>query len=474
MNAAASSLRAFGSLFWTAIAVELLHCLASYTMNAYLIVYLSRDLGFGDLRAGTLTGWLWFMGYLLPILVGALADRYGFRRVLSLSLVVLVGGYLAASRVTAYPTMVIALLLIALGGAAMKPVIAGTVKAVTSDRTRSLGFSVYYMMINVGSLAAPFLANYVRLSTGRPSFIFLACTAVETLALLLVLGFFHPPPALTPPPYRSLGRLLMETAGVLGNGRAYVTGLGAAAVLWAGQRWGLPLEDRLGLLLIWLALHFGLDGALKSRLPLPSLLRRIPPQRLGDGRFVLFLLLFSGVWALYSQIWTNIPLFILRMDPSMKNRIEWFQAVDPVLIVSFQVLMAKATARLRPLTAMVTGILVAAAAVSTVHLFGTTLGAWAVGLSLAIWAFGEMMFSPRMVEYVSVVAPADKLALYLGYGFLPLAVGFGAGPALGARLVRLFEEWGKPAGVWYAFGLWGALNALALYVYDRSLGRSGP
>ncbi|MGC8763785.1 MAG: MFS transporter [Acidobacteriota bacterium] len=474
MSRPGAALRAFGPLFWTAIAVELLHCLASYTMNAYLIVYLSRDLNFGDLRAGDLAGLLWFMGYFLPILIGALADRYGFRQVLSLSLGILVGGYLLASRVTAYPSMVAALLLIAAGGAAMKPVIAGTVKAVTTEATRSMGFSIYYMMINVGSLAAPFLANAVRLSTGRPALIFVACAAVEAAALLLALLFFRDPASLAPPEPRSLLGVLRETTGVLGNGRALLTAAGAAALLWAGGRMGLPPDERLGILLLWLALHFGLDEALRSGLPLPALLRRIPPQRLGDGRFLLFLLLFSGVWAIYSQIWTNIPLFILRTDPSMKSRIEWFQAVDPILIVCFQVLVSKATGRLRPLSAMVGGILVAAAAVSTVPLFGTALGAWAVGLSLAIWAFGEMMFSPRMVEYVSVTAPPDKLALYIGYGFLPLAVGFGAGPALGARLVRLFEAAGNPSGVWYAFGLWGALNAFALYLYDRALGRSGP
>lgn len=474
MSAPPSSLRALGTLFWTAIAVELLHCLASYTMNAYLIVYLSRDLGFGDLRAGGLAGLLWFMGYFLPILVGALADRYGFRKVLSLSLFVLVGGYLLASRVTAYPAMVAALLLIALGGAAMKPVIAGTVKAVTSEETRSLGFSVYYMMINVGSLAAPFLANGVRLSTGRPALIFAACAVVESSALLLTLFFFRDPSTPTPAADRSLTRVLRETVGVLGNGRVFVTALGAGALLWASGRAGLPVEERLGLLLLWFALHFGLDELSRSRRKLPALLRRIPPQRLGDGRFLLFLVLFSGVWALYSQIWTNIPLFILHTDPTLKNRIEWFQAVDPVLIVCFQVLVARATARRRPLTAMVAGVLVAAAAVSTVHLFGTAVGAWAVGLSLAIWAFGEMLFSPRMVEYVSVVAPPDKLALYIGYGFLPLAVGFGVGPALGARLVHLFEAAGRPGYVWYAFGLWGALNALALWLYDRAFGRTGP
>ena len=77
-----------------------------------------------------------------------------------------------------------------------------------------------------------------------------------------------------------------------------------------------------------------------------------------------------------------------------------------------------------------------------------------MGLSLVIWAVGEMMFSPRMVEYVSVIAPKDKLALYIGCGFLPFAIGFGAGPSVGAHLVRYFSErLGHAEWVWYAFDL---------------------
>ncbi len=466
------SLRLFGRTFWTAIGVELLHCMASYTMSAYLIVYLSQDLGFGDLRANSLAGMLWFLGYFLPILIGALADRFGFRETMLASLVVIVLGYALASRVTAYPGMVAALLLIALGGAVMKPVIAGTVKAESTDQTRGLGFSIYYMMINVGSLGAPFLANAVRTGTGKPALIFVACAAVEAAALLLTFAAFRNPSYDPAARAKPLPTVFSEMVQVLGNVRALVTTIGLIAILLLWRRAFLPFDEALGLAAVWVVLNLVLDAHLRARgeAASPSWLA---PQRLGDLRLLLFILIFSGVWALYSQIWTNIPLFIIGLDPSMKAHIELFQAVDPVLIVCFQVLIGKATGRFRPLPTMVAGILIAAAAVSTVHFFGTAFGAWAVALSLAIWAVGEMLFSPRMVEYVSVIAPKEKLALYIGYGFLPLALGFGLGPPVGARLVAFFDAAGRPAWVWYAFGLWAALNAAALWIYDRAFGGEG-
>ena len=465
------AMRQFQGSFWAAIVIELLHCLASYTMNAYLIVYLSQDLGFGDLRASTLAGMLWFLGYFLPILIGALADRYGFRETTVASLVILTAGYILASRVTQYPLMAGALMVIALGGAVMKPVIAGTVKAASTEANRSLGFSIYYMVINVGSALAPFLANGVRLSTGKPALIFVACAVVEAVALVVTFLYFRNLPVDPAARAKSFLTVMGEMVVVLGNARFMVTLAGAAAIWGLRKRWGLEGDALVLALGGWLLLAFLWD------LYGPALARRLgregPPgifdrQRLGDVRLLLFILIFSGVWALYSQIWTNIPLYITALDPAMKARIEYFQAVDPIMIVLFQVVVGKWMGRYRPLPSMVAGILIGAVAVTTVDLLGSNLGAWSVGISLAVWSVGEMMFSPRMVEYVSVIAPKEKLALYIGYGFLPLAIGFGVGPSAGAHLVRFFQAAGRPEGVWIAFGAWGALVAFALYLYDRA------
>ena len=172
----------FKGAFWAAIITELLHCLASYTMLAYLIVYLAKDLGFGEVRGNAMYGAMLFMGYFLPILIGALADRYGFRQTMTASLVIITSGYFLASRMTSYPGMFAALMVIALGGAVMKPVIAGTVKAASSEGNRTLGFSIYYTVINVGSFFGPFLANCREAQDGPRGHVFAACGSVEAAA----------------------------------------------------------------------------------------------------------------------------------------------------------------------------------------------------------------------------------------------------------------------------------------------------
>jgi dipeptide/tripeptide permease len=327
------------------------------------------------------------------------------------------------------------------------------------------------MVINVGSFIGPFLANTVRVSTGQPALIFVACGLVEASALAVALFMFRNLPVAEAAKAKSLGTVLAEMVVVLGNARLMVTLAGLGLIYVVRDAAFLKGQDAWVAAGAWIVLNVLADVYLpiwQGRLGKPFSHPLLQPQRLGDAKLLVFILIFSGVWALYSQIWTNIPLYITSLNPAMKSRIEYFQAVDPIMIVLFQLLVGKWMSRYRALPSMVAGVLISAVAVSTVDLFGGHFGAWAVGLSLAIWAVGEMMFSPRMVEYVSVIAPKDKLALYIGYGFLPFAIGFGLGPSVGAHLVRYFSErLGHAGWVWYAFGIWAVLIALALWVYDK-------
>jgi len=401
LNRLIKTLGLFPGSFWWAIVIELLHCLASYSMMAYLVIYLAKDLRLGEGRANFLMGLMFFMGYFLPIFIGAVADRKGFKETMTVSLLFMSGGYFYASRADSFITILFALMSLSLGGAVMKPVIAGTVKMTSTDETRTVGFSIYYMMINVGSFAAPFLANLIRTKSGHPEYIFVGCAAIEASAFLLSLLLYT-----NPEQPRGAGFSFVRTMG-----------------------------------------------------DIFSVLR--------DYRLMLFIFIFSGVWALYSQIWSNIPLFITALEPAMSERIEWFQAVDPILIILLQVPIGKFMSRFRPIPSMIAGILISMAAVSSVGMLGKIFGAPSIALALAVWAVGEMMFSPRSVEYVSVIAPKEKLALYIGYGFLPLAIGLGAGPTFGTILKSALARAGSEELLWPAFGLFAAVIALLLYLYDR-------
>lgn len=391
----------FKKPFWTAIFIELLHCLASYSMMAYLVIYLSKDLNLGDAQANFLIGTMFFMGYLLPIIIGAVADRKGFKETMTVSLVLMSLGYFFASKANSFWTIFVALMSLSLGGAAMKPVIAGTVKLTAKDEDRTLGFSIYYIVINIGSFIAPFLANLIRTKSGHPENIFLFCAFIESAAFLTSLFVYSNP------------------------------------------------ESKRGEVFFFKKFFLDLYGVLR------------------DFKLVSFIIIYSGVWALYSQIWSNIPLYIVSLDEEMKEKIEYFQMVDPIMIILFQYPIGKIMSKFRALPSIILGILVSAAAVSTIGFVGKDFGASFIAISLAFWAIGEMMFSPRAVEYVSVIAPKEKLALYIGFGFLPLAIGLGVGPYLGTLLKNLLEKTGNLDLLFPAMGFFTLIVALTLFIYDK-------
>src|SRR2546427_2422458 len=83
----------FDRPFWVANISELFERLSYYAVFAVLARYLHEGLHFDVERASSLTGmfggWVWF----LAVAGGALADRLGFRRALSLAYLILTIAY---------------------------------------------------------------------------------------------------------------------------------------------------------------------------------------------------------------------------------------------------------------------------------------------------------------------------------------------------------------------------------------------
>ena len=106
-------------------------------------------MGFTDEDRGVLQGVVTFFLYLFPVVTGALADRYGFKKMLITAFIVLIPSYYLLGQLKTFPTFFLAFMLVALGAAMFKPVIIGTVSKTTSDKTSSMGFGIFYMMVNI-------------------------------------------------------------------------------------------------------------------------------------------------------------------------------------------------------------------------------------------------------------------------------------------------------------------------------------
>ena len=116
--------------------------------------------------------------YALAILAGTLADRFGFRRTLLLAYLLLTTGYfLLGSLETSWMAPLrhaigdkwlvsLVLLVPSLGPGLVKPVVAGTTARASSENVRSLGYSIYYTLVNIGGTVGPLMAWVVREKMG--------------------------------------------------------------------------------------------------------------------------------------------------------------------------------------------------------------------------------------------------------------------------------------------------------------------
>ena len=159
-----STLATFPPAFWMANVMELFERGAYYGLNALLAVYLADKvadggLGFAKDDVGLLQGVVYAATYVVPILGGALADRYGYRRMLLVAFSLLSAGYFLSGKVTSYWVIFATLLMMATGSGLFKPIITGTVARTTNEKNSGFGFGVYYWMINLGALVGPLIAG---------------------------------------------------------------------------------------------------------------------------------------------------------------------------------------------------------------------------------------------------------------------------------------------------------------------------
>ncbi|KAF0139967.1 MAG: major facilitator superfamily transporter [Stygiobacter sp.] len=83
----------FHPSFWVANVMELFERLAYYGQQIVFMIYLRNNLHFTESEAGQLSGIFGGLIYLLPILGGTLADKWGFKKAFNVAFTILGIGY---------------------------------------------------------------------------------------------------------------------------------------------------------------------------------------------------------------------------------------------------------------------------------------------------------------------------------------------------------------------------------------------
>lgn len=455
MNAPATRPAPFPATYWTANVIELFERAAYYSMASFVVIYLGQ-LGLGDYWPSTLNSVLWFLVYFLPVLSGTIADQIGFRRGLLLATVLLIAGYFlmgfpvwfggqvlapeVSSKVTAgagtlVPVM-LAIVLIGIGGSFVKPCIAGSVQRFHMGRA-TLAFAIFYMVINIGSILGRVTAFFVRTELKKLQAIFAVAMGASALAFLVVFFFYRNPKKQATgeaKPRRSIGEILL-----------------------------------------------GMVRVLRS------------------GRFVMFLLVSSGFFFIYNQVYNVLPLYVkktVELSPAM----DIYTMANPVVIVCFQLLITRLFGKLPPIKSIIIGTVIiglsmvinlypvfASGGARSEALGLIPLGSLFIVLTVAMIAFGELFASSRLYEYIGSLAPKGQEGLFLGYANLPMAIGSLVGGPVGAWLFNgimcrgakkvmladgkwLLDLEPKAAATgWIILTACGLLSAASLYAYNAWL-----
>ncbi len=220
----------FHRAFWVANSLELFERLAYYAQAAVMSIFLRNHLKFSEVDAGTLSSIFGGFVYLLPIFAGTFADKYGFRKSFSFAFLVMAIGYFAVFAVGSplyapfshvmplFWVLVFVLIFTAIGESFIKPSVLGTIAVSSRTETRSLGYAIYYTLVNVGGATGPVIAYIFRDKIGIDS-VYIVSASTCALMFFGTLIFFKEPEASLAFEQPSLGQKIKDMLKVMGNGR---------------------------------------------------------------------------------------------------------------------------------------------------------------------------------------------------------------------------------------------------------------
>ena len=379
----------FPRTFWVANVIELFERWAWYGFFMLFANYLtgSSDLGgleFTQSQKGLIMGVGTGILYFLPVLTGAIADRYGYKKVLVLAFVIYASAFALFPQVSSFAAVFSMYIYLALGAALFKPVISATIAKTTTHETSSIGFGIFYMMVNIGAFFGPMVTLLFK---GEQSHMIFYISAGIILLNFILLLFYKEP------------RLVGETELT-------------------------EVKEKKSLFQTFGEIFRNMGSIFK------------------DLKFLLFLLIVAGFWTMYNQLFFTLPVFISQwVDTSALYHFfdtyipfisanystapgvmdaEFVTNLDAMYIIIFQIMVSTIVMRMKPLHSMISGFLVCSIGMA-LTLFSQNVLFTIV--AIFIFALGEMAGSPKITEYIGRIAPKDKKALYMGYSFIPVFLG---------------------------------------------------
>ena len=417
----------FPRVFWVANGVEVLERFAYYGIYFGFGIYM-ESLGYSRGQLGIVQSIFLFLSYVTPVVSGTFADRYGFKKVLIVSYLAYLPSILLLIFTKSFSGIVLTMLSIGLAAGIFKPLVSGTVRAVTDRSNKTLGFGIFYALVNVGGSFGPLVAGRLRAISWDLAFV--AAAVAVVVMLLLTVFFYEEPPreiegATLGQKFRDIGTALsdLKFAAFL-----VILGLFFWLPFWAffnlcavyvdrnldTARLYLSVRGVLGETVAGFLSHPGADGT-----------RRLLGESISHTGYVIMIL--QVAVSRFFEKRAAIPSFMLGLAV----------AAGGFLLIGQARVAAPAL----------------------------------VFLGIFLFASGEMIASPRIQEYITWIAPKEKAGLYMGSNFLATGIGGAlSGVVYTSGLYGWLRDLGRPEAVWYVLAGHLAVGVAVIAVFVRVAG----
>jgi dipeptide/tripeptide permease len=331
------------------------------------------------------------------------------------------------------------LFLPALGVSLVKPCVVGTTARASKENVRSVGYSIYYTMVNIGGVMGPLLASWAHRHLGVEKVYRLAALSVFAM-FFVVLFFFREPRKASDAPPPSIGTVAHNFFVVVGKAWLVLPTIGIALALLIVQAL-YPINVPWWIWIVLLAVVLS-----------------------GISRFMWFLVLFTGYWVVFWQQYISLPGFLHGYVNSGAD-VELILVTDSAIVICFTLAVNLVIQKIPAFQAVILGTLISSVA-WLILAFHPSI--WAAVLSIGVLAVGEITQQPRYYEYISRLAPPGQQGTYMGFAFLPIGIGSLIGGWFGGTLLHHFGEvTHQPARMWWVVTGVGLATTLALWIYDK-------
>jgi dipeptide/tripeptide permease len=414
----------FPRVFWVANGIEVLERFAYYGIYMGFGIYL-QQLGYSRGDLGIIQSIFLALSYLVPIFSGTFADKYGFKKMLIVAYLAYLPSILLLIFTKSFSGIAITMLSIGFAAGIFKPLISATVRATTDSTNKTLGFGIFYQMVNIGASFGPIVMGKLR--GWSWDYVFITAAAAVGLMFLITLFFYKEPP-------REIeGVTLKKKFKDMGEALSDIKFL--VFLILLGVFFWMPFWAFFNVLAVYINDHMNTAALYLSTSSI-----------LGEGITRIISNFDDGVWKLNAEAISHTGY----------------------IIIIFQIFISKFFEKRSAIPSFMFGLFMAALGF-VVLAFAVTSDNNLVYLGVFLFAVGEMISSPRIQEYIMWIAPKEKAGLYMGTNFLAVFIGATLS-GIYTGIMGNFEAAGNAEYIMYVLAGHTILGILAIYIFTKTLG----